>query len=902
MTIMTLCLLISSAYSADLYLMSIDSREALQTAKDVVEYAHGTINGKFLVELDSRQVERLRAAGIQAELVMTEYVPEKTYLASPMHPDIQKSRVPFTAQYVSGSNYLVKLEEGEVYQVRSAGYGLVLVESKRTPLFLIPVTVTPAFRSDFPSDTLADLIVQDSLYAYDARLQAFHTRYVSTDSLVAASNWVLNKFLSFGYTDVRFETFYYYGYPLRNVICTKPGTVEPNKIIVVGAHYDSFNQDSDPLIFAPGADDNGSGTAAVLEMARVLQNVNLKKTVIFAAFSAEEVGLVGSAYMASNLRNQGADLEFMLNFDMIGYTDDAIPDVTLFSGPVRVYADVLAAAATRVTDLIPVYAGAALNSDHASFVDQGYDATYAQEGDFNNPGWHHNIDSTSRMNFPYMTKVVKMAAAALGHVDNAARPTRIDNLFDFGNGHDLRVVWSTDCQPNYNYKVLYGTDSAIYTDTIDVPFGNCSYDLTGLIEGQRYYVSVMGINQDGYGPIYLIQKSEMPLVIPRAPASFVADPDSGHILLTWKANQELDLDHYELYRQDSLASWRLLVDNLSDSFYVDWSPLGHVSYQYEARALDHDLNASSFSALGSAVAATFDGGVLFVEETAAGGVNPSETKQNNFYDSIFTDHYAFKYKISNNLQKMGRSLAGQYGSVFWFDDDFTSHLLDNSLDSLTWYLNYSTNVFIAGMETVSWVSGPDPLGPGDFFYDNFGIARVNENSSMDFIGATGVNGWPDLHTATDNAFSGILPTVSVFELRPGAQVIYTYNSNSGNMTYQGKPAGVIYETPKGKRIAFSFPICQLREADAQALIAKVYDYFGQASGLHPYGDATGDGLVNISDIVFIINYLYRGGTAPHDPNYADVNGNCIINIQDISYLMKYLYLGGPAPVQGCVQP
>ncbi len=206
------------------------------------------------------------------------------------------------------------------------------------------------------------------------------------------------------------------------------------------------------------------------------------------------------------------------------------------------------------------------------------------------------------------------------------------------------------------------------------------------------------------------------------------------------------------------------------------------------------------------------------------------------------------------------------------------------------------------METVSWVTGPDPLGPGNFFYDNFGISKVNENSSMDFIGATGVNGWPDLHTATDNAFSGILPTVSVFELLPGAQVIYTYNSNSGDLTFQGKPAGVIYETPRGKRIAFSFPICQLREADAQALIAKVYDYFGQTSGPRPNGDVTGDGRVNISDIVFVINYLYRGGPPPNDPNYADVNGNCVINIQDISYLIKYLYLGGPAPVQGCVQP
>ncbi len=69
--------------------------------------------------------------------------------------------------------------------------------------------------------------------------------------------------------------------------------------------------------------------------------------------------------------------------------------------------------------------------------------------------------------------------------------------------------------------------------------------------------------------------------------------------------------------------------------------------------------------------------------------------------------------------------------------------------------------------------------------------------------------------------------------------------------------------------------------------------------LENYGDANGDGQINISDVVFLINYLFIGGPAPQPPSAGDVNGDCVVNVADVVYLINYLFMGGPIPKPGC---
>ncbi|MBD3297245.1 MAG: M28 family peptidase, partial [candidate division Zixibacteria bacterium] len=154
--------------------------------------------------------------------------------------------------------------------------------------------MTASIPSDPNLDSISARISQDSILAYDTYLQDLQTRNVYTVENDQAQAYLEAKFASFGYTDVTIDSFDVYGWTAHNVICTKLGTTEPDKVIVIGGHYDSYNGDSDPLVYAPGADDNGSGTVCVLEIARALADIPTKKTIIFVAFDGEEYGLYGS--------------------------------------------------------------------------------------------------------------------------------------------------------------------------------------------------------------------------------------------------------------------------------------------------------------------------------------------------------------------------------------------------------------------------------------------------------------------------------------------------------------------------------------------------------------------------------------------------------------------------------
>lgn len=115
-----------------------------------------------------------------------------------------------------------------------------------------------------------------------------------------------------------------------NLIAFKEGTdpVLKDDIIVLGAHYDHIGMTATPVqgdSIANGANDNASGTAAVVELAKYFAGTSLKRSLLFVLFSGEEKGLVGSAHLAERLKEEGKQVYYMLNYEMIG---TPIPDVT----------------------------------------------------------------------------------------------------------------------------------------------------------------------------------------------------------------------------------------------------------------------------------------------------------------------------------------------------------------------------------------------------------------------------------------------------------------------------------------------------------------------------------------------------------------------------------------------
>jgi len=260
-----------------------------------------------------------------------------------------------------------------------------------------------------------------TLLRYLQRLENFQTRYSYTDSVIAAAEWIHDKFVEFGFTDVAYDSFMAQGRWQRNIVATKLGTVNPDKVLIIGGHYDSVTYDPncDPMEWAPGVDDNGSGTAVTLDMARILAGEELDITLKFVPFAAEEQGLYGSWHFAEQAFNSGMDIQLMFNMDMIANLDDTYLDVDINSdNQSRPYAELMSQVAEDSTDLIPFIRNSGGGSDHYPFMQYGYNHVYAEEGDFS-PNWHRCTDTIENIDIPYLVQVENMILPTIVIVANS---------------------------------------------------------------------------------------------------------------------------------------------------------------------------------------------------------------------------------------------------------------------------------------------------------------------------------------------------------------------------------------------------------------------------------------------------------------------------------------------------
>jgi hypothetical protein len=245
----------------------------------------------------------------------------------------------------------------------------------------------------------------------------FHTRRSDQPAAIAAQNSLLARFQALGLA----ASLHSFDSNADNVIAEIPGALEPAKVVIVGAHYDSYTS-SGATASAPGADDNGSGTAAVLELARIFaaSGQPFRYTVRFCLFSSEEFGLVGSAAYSDDLVNQGVEVIAMLNTDMNAYRDPtdardldfAVNDTTGW------LTDDLALISQLYVPSLPVVKGTLSGgtSDHRSFYFDGFPAAfYFEDLDHYSPYIHTGNDTygTSANDFQLAELIVKSVAAGL---------------------------------------------------------------------------------------------------------------------------------------------------------------------------------------------------------------------------------------------------------------------------------------------------------------------------------------------------------------------------------------------------------------------------------------------------------------------------------------------------------
>ena len=898
-----LALLTASVSAEPIGMITVKSAEDARLAGATVGEAFARVGNEYLVAADSSQQYRLARNGIEFEPVLGGVDASSVYCIYRMdHPGaptlVDPGRLG-TVQNLGGGLEVADLSRAAAASLSESGTQAIPLADRTIPItYRGPSIVALAEAEDFPVDYLADLVDQDSIYAYDQHLQDFVTRYTYTESCLDARDWIKEKFLSWGYTVVDTQRFYYNSHYHYNVYAIKPGTVHEDQYILVGGHYDSYNTNAPgPYEYAPGADDNGSGTTLTLELARVLADVPLRKSVIFMAFGAEEVGLVGSAEAADRYSNYGTQLEVMMNYDMVGFTDDALWDVDLSCGDVTAYRELSAQTAVRVTSLTPTVTYLGSSSDHYPFYQEGFSIVNNIESDFNWDGWHTNLDLTSRMNFPYLTEVVKMALVSAAIVAESPYPTNVDEVLDVGDGQSLQVAWD-GCESDCSYTVFWGTSSGAYTDSATVPAGQCGYTINGIESGTEYYVLALGNTPSGYRAIQGTEGRGTPFLYPLSPDGVVGDvdPDLLRLKVSWEANHELDLSHYNVYRRVSdVGVFQLLQEGVTATQFYDIDVEPHVQYFYRVTAVDQTGYESEPSPEVAMYPATFDGGPVLVDAfSKVNGSEPEQAEQEAWFDSLFDGvgyslAQADEFHASVTLGDVGR-----FSTMFWIDDDIVDKDMTSSGPALTDFATHQTDMMIAGWKSwYDWVGSPVPSY--HIINSEFRVTAYEYTGVWDFIGAHGQDGWPSV--AIDPA-RGPDNFRDVAKLTPGsgAEVIYTFHSQHGYVDYEGQPVGLAYNGAHGKRVILAFPLYYLDQESARALVAKVVEYFETEVTPQP-GDLDLSGTVEMADLVILLDHLFMSMTPLERPDLADVDGRAGLSIGDAWVLINYLFGDGPAPTQ-----
>ncbi len=858
----------------------------------------------FLLVLDEAGRQSISNAGVALQTLMEDvdlselyYIPDRG--RSIVQQSLDWGKVGRSAT-VGESRLILQMSRAMAASL-AEGYrvGAVPLCQRAVPVRYVPLSSGRSQPEDFAHDTLATLVNQDSIYSYNKRLEEFATRYVFTDSVDRARDWIEEKFLSFGYADVTVQPFFHsswagtgYGY---NVITVKSGNVEPDKVVLIGAHYDSYST-IDPFNFAPGADDDASGVALMLELARILADQPLRKTVMFVAFSAEEQWMYGSGYLANQMHAAGTELEAMFNYDMVAYTADNYWDLEVHSEYQDVYRAVTAAAAGRVTLLHPAEPGLSRPGDNYPFEDLGYPTIRIEESDFNTPNYHLETDLCSELNFPYLTEVAKMAIVALASVADAPYPIMNVSLADVGDGQSLQVSWP-NCATDCSHWICWGGGSGQYTDSTLVPPGQCTYTVTGLIPEQVCYVAVYGLSPQLQRAMYAVERSGTSMLYPRIPSGLGGSPSPNQMRLdlAWQPNAELDFSHYRLYRRPgTVGEWQLYQDGVTGTTFSDVNVLPHVGYEYAVTAVDMTGYESPKSSTVVVYPATYDGGPVvadgFVKDH---DYDPDQAWQEAWLDTIFGP---FGFSVAPSDENGGPvtlSTIGQYGTLLWIDDDVIYKNISQSNATLDEYSKHGTNMLISGYRTwFTWAAKSVPTS--HLLYREFGLTSYDYTPYFDFIGAVGENGWPSVQI---DRTRGMREWRDIAKLagRPGSQVILRFDSEMDLPEWEGQPVGITYQTANGKRVLLAFPLYYLTPASATALMAKVFEYFAVTNQFDK-GDLNHSGTVDIGDVSILIDHLFISLDPLAYPEDADMDGVHGVSIGDVMYLISYLFLGGPAPV------
>jgi hypothetical protein len=288
------------------------------------------------------------------------------------------------------------------------------------------------------------------IYEYESDLFAFGSKFITQPGNASAIQYIADKLRSFGYEP---ELQWFEPRPgirSANIIATLRGTLDPHLVYVISSHFDSVER-------GPGADDNTSGTTALLEAARVLKDHPMPRTIQFAFFTGEEAGLLGSRHFVREAVANDLQLLGALNNDMVGYANDARLDNTIRYSNAGIR-DIQHAAAFLFTDLI-TYDAKYYKSTDAHAYYEAYGDIVGGIGSYPilaNPHYHQTHDVLETINHQLVAEVSKTTVASIMFMASSA--ARLGSVTADRSGSDVTIAWSGPLESGIANYVLFVWD------------------------------------------------------------------------------------------------------------------------------------------------------------------------------------------------------------------------------------------------------------------------------------------------------------------------------------------------------------------------------------------------------------------------------------------------------------
>ncbi len=808
----------------------------------------------LITEANAECVNNLKSLGISANILDENASENKFFLLTPKKNLADIDLMDVKVVYRDKNSLIVKDDD------ISFQNGVSFVKLRKTPFNFINQKVFMGIQSLAGNDSLIQQIVAevnaDSVRSYIQHLQDFGTRFYYAGNRNKVAEWIKKKFLSMGYTDVKYDSFYQGGIWNKNVIATLPAPNASNYEVVVGGHHDATTM-RDPMIKAPGADDNASGTAAVLEIARVLKKMNFTPDVKinFMTFAAEEMGLWGSWNYAERAASANKKIKFMINHDMISTNPGAVSGSTVsinyYTGA-EDYREIAKQSTKKFTQLKasngdPNSGG----SDSYPFWSYGYPAVYFEENVFSLV-YHTEQDLISKCSINYCAEVIKASCATL--LTAMFIPSKVEsfNIVDLGNGKSLQLKWTkTEESDMVGYKIYVGRSSGVYDSSIIIPSSTFGYTLKNLTEKKKYFIGISAFDSDGNQSL-IVEKSFTPQSIPLTPASLTDKPLMHSVQLVWELNKENDLLGYNIYRVDLESGQQVKLNTsvISDTVFTDNTTKDRIYYNYYIKAIDSTLNESVAAVIKSR-AVSLNSGIVVIDETFNGNgtqLKPTDEQVDEFYNSILQDYSKDDFDIIN-AKSIKLADFGSYSTVIWHGNDNLEFSYPfSTAEDIKQYLKFGGNFLYTGyLPTKAFeqnVEYPATFAGTSFLNEVLKIGSAQKIFGSKFYGAISTDDYHNIFidtTKTKQVMNYHLSDIeSIYPTAEGKTIYYfdtKFDSTTVSGSMKGKPVGVEYIGSDYKAITLSFPLYYMDSEQAKTFLNYVLtNRFNELTGVEDKND------------------------------------------------------------------